>query len=70
MSANNAGKSEKLTLSVNEAARLLGIGRGSYYEAIKRNEVPYIRVGKRLLVPRAALLRMLSEANIPQEIDN
>ena len=35
--------------------------------AITRNEIPAIRVGRRLLVPRAALDRMLSEANIEED---
>ncbi len=35
--------------------------------AITRNEIPAIRVGRRLLVPRAALDWMLSEANIEED---
>ncbi len=50
---------EKLTLTVDEAARYLGIGRNSAYAAIARGEIPAIRVGKRLLVPKAALEKML-----------
>jgi len=52
---------EKLTLTVDEAARCLGIGRNSAYEAIARGEIPVIKVGKRLLVPKAALEKMLQE---------
>lgn len=51
---------EKLTLTVGEAAKCLGIGRNSAYEAIARGEIPVIRVGKRLLVPKVALEKMLS----------
>ena len=51
---------EKLTLTVDEAARCLGIGRNSAYEAIARGEIPAVKIGKRLLVPRAALEKMLS----------
>ena len=51
---------EKLTLTVTEAARCLGIGRNSAYEAIARGEIPVVKVGKRLLVPKAALDRLLS----------
>ena len=50
---------ERLTLTVPEAARKLGISRNAAYEAAQRGEIPSIRVGKRLLVPRAALERML-----------
>jgi excisionase family DNA binding protein len=48
--------------TINEAARMLGISRGSAYEAAKRGEIPTIRIGRRLLVPLAALERMLGSA--------
>lgn len=51
---------KKQTLTVDEAARYLGIGRNSAYAAIARDEIPVIRIGKRLLVPKAALEKMLS----------
>lgn len=54
---------ERFTLSVPEAAKLLGIGKNLAYEAVQRGEIPSIKVGRRLLVPRAALERMLTEAN-------
>lgn len=41
------------------AASLLGIGRISAYSAVQRGEVPTIRIGARIVVPTAALLRML-----------
>jgi len=51
---------EKLTLNVNEVSICLGIGRNSVYEAIARGEIPVIRVGKRLLVPKVAFEKWLS----------
>ena len=54
---------DKMALSVPEAAKLLGIGKNLAYEAVQRGEIPSIKVGRRLLVPRAALERMLTEAN-------
>ena len=51
---------QKLTLTVDEAAKILGVGRNSAYQAIARGELPVIRVGKRLLVPKAALEKLLS----------
>ncbi len=51
---------ERQTLTVEETARALGIGRGSAYEAVRRGEIHSIRVGKRLVVPRAALERLLA----------
>ena len=51
---------EKLTLTVDEVARYLGIGRNSAYEAIARGEIPAVKIGKRLLVPKVALEKLLS----------
>lgn len=53
---------EKLTVTVDEAARRLGLGRNATYEAVRKGEVPAIRIGKRWLVPTAALDRMLKGA--------
>ena len=53
---------ERRVITVNEAARLLRISRGAAYEAAKRREIPTIRIGRRLLVPLAALERMLNAA--------
>jgi excisionase family DNA binding protein len=50
-----------LTVTPAEAARLLGISRNLAYEAARRGEIPTIRIGRRILVPIAALERLLSE---------
>lgn len=50
----------KLVYTVDEAADVLGIGRTSAYEAVRRGEIPSIRVGRRLMVPKAQLDRLLS----------
>jgi excisionase family DNA binding protein len=49
----------RLTYTVPEAARLLGLSRGAAYAAAAERTIPTIRVGRRLLVPRAALARLL-----------
>jgi len=49
-------------LTVEEAAQVLRLSRGSAYEAVRRGDIPTLRIGRRLLVPRAALLRMLDAA--------
>ena len=51
--------SEKIILSVTETAYLLGLSRNSTYQGIQSGAIPSIRVGKRILVPKAALERML-----------
>ncbi|MBI4006564.1 MAG: helix-turn-helix domain-containing protein [Gammaproteobacteria bacterium] len=52
--------SEQLTVSVNALAKALGISRGLAYEAVKSGEIPAIRIGKRWLIPKAALEAKLS----------
>lgn len=51
----------KLTLSVEEAAKQLGIGRNLAYDKVKTGEIPVIKIGKRLLVPKKALEKLLAE---------
>jgi excisionase family DNA binding protein len=46
---------KRKTCTVEEAAALLGIGRSSAYAAINSGEIPSIRIGRRVLVPVAAL---------------
>jgi excisionase family DNA binding protein len=50
---------QRETLTVPEAGEILGISRSSAFQAASNGELPVIRIGKRLLVPRAALERML-----------
>jgi excisionase family DNA binding protein len=50
---------QRLTWTVPEVARLLGISKDSAYEAAHRGELPVRVIGRRMLVPRAALLRLL-----------
>jgi excisionase family DNA binding protein len=51
---------ERRVVTLNEAAVILRISRGSAYEAAKRKEIPTIRIGRRLLVPCEALDKLLS----------
>jgi excisionase family DNA binding protein len=51
---------DRLTYTVGEAAQLLGISRNSAYEAARRGEIPTIRVGRRILVPRNRLEELLA----------
>jgi excisionase family DNA binding protein len=54
--------SEKLTLTVEEAGKLLGISRNTAYQAASDGTIPTIRLARRLVVPRVALMRMLENA--------
>jgi excisionase family DNA binding protein len=51
---------DRATLSVKEAGQVLGISRDLAYQAASSGQLPTIRVGRRILVPIAALDRMLS----------
>lgn len=48
-------------LTIPEAAGILGIGRNQGYEAARSGQIPTIRIGRRLLVPRPAFERLLEE---------
>jgi len=53
---------ESLVLTVGEAAKLLRLSKTTTYDQIRQGSIPSIRMGKRILVPRAALMRKLEEA--------
>jgi excisionase family DNA binding protein len=47
------------TVSVDEAARLLGVSRSAAYRAAAAGDIPTLRLGRRLYVPTARLLELL-----------
>ena len=51
---------EPAVLTVEEAAKALRIGRSAAYAAVHRGQIPSIRIGRKLRVPRAALEQLLS----------
>lgn len=53
---------ESLVLNVPEAGRLLNLSRSTAYMLAAQGIIPTIRLGKRIVVPRAALQRLLDEA--------
>ena len=59
----SAAAEERLTYTLTEVASRLGISRALAYEAAHRGELPVCRIGRRMLVPRAALVRLLEEAS-------
>lgn len=48
------------TMTVSEAAALLGISRSSAYECVRLGSIPSIRLGRRIVVPRHALQQLLA----------
>jgi excisionase family DNA binding protein len=58
---------ESLVLTIQEAAKILRIGRSAAYEAVRTGELPVIQFGRRKLVPRAALEKLLMNAGKDQQ---
>lgn len=50
---------ERAVVSIEEAAVVLGISRSAAYERADTEEIPVIRLGLRMMVPKAALLKVL-----------
>jgi excisionase family DNA binding protein len=59
-----------VTITVDEAADLIGIGRSTAYDAINRGELPHVRIGRRVLVLHRPLLDMLGLPNDEAIPDN
>lgn len=49
----------KPTLTVTEAAEVLGVSRDSAYAAVRTGDIPSLRLGSRIVIPTAKLLDML-----------
>jgi len=58
----DAQDGRRVVLSVTEAATVLGISRALAYELVGRGELPALHLGRRLVVPKAALLELLGLA--------
>ena len=56
-------KAEKLTMTVEETALALGLSRNSCYQAVEIKALPSLRIGKRILIPRYALEKLLADTN-------
>ena len=53
-------KMEKLTYNVEETGKALGLSRASAYKAVHDGSIPTIRLGRRLVVPRVQLEKLLN----------
>ncbi len=54
---------ERLTVTVTEAAGLLGISRAMAYECVRTGQIPSVRLGARILVPRHRLVALLNDGS-------
>jgi excisionase family DNA binding protein len=51
---------EPVVLTVDEVAGILRISRASAYEACRRGDIPTLKIGRRVLVPRKGLDRLIA----------
>jgi len=56
---------DKLLLDSREVSRLLGIGRTKAFEMMARAELPVVRIGRCVRVPRRALADWISDRTAP-----
>lgn len=47
----------RMTVTVEQAGELVGLSRGSAYQAVREGQIPSVRLGHRYFVPTTALLR-------------
>jgi excisionase family DNA binding protein len=53
---------EQPVLTVSEAARLLRLSRAFTYELVASGKLPSVRFGRRIMIPRAAIERILDKS--------
>ena len=58
---------ESAVLSVSECAKMLKISWGSAYQGCLTGEIPHIKIGRRILIPRVAIQKLLESAGKTEE---
>ena len=58
---HHAVTEKRLCITVPEAAAMLGLSRNFTYELVKQKQLPMLKFGKRILIPRLALEKMLAK---------
>jgi excisionase family DNA binding protein len=59
MSAMSGSTGKKLTLTVGEAATLIGISRAQAYRCVRSGELKAVQLGRRIVVPIVAVEELL-----------
>jgi excisionase family DNA binding protein len=59
---------EKLTVSVEEAGKMLGVSRQTAYRLSRSEDFPKLRIGRRVLIPIAEL-RVWTTKNSSYKLD-
>ncbi len=55
---------QRRTVTVTEAASILGISRSTAYELVRTGGLPSLRLGRRIVVPTHALIDLLDSARL------
>lgn len=55
---------DKLVYSTKEVAQLLSIGMNTLYDLIHENKIPYVKIGKKFIIPKKALETWLTSSSI------
>ena len=53
---------QPITISINDAAKALGLGRTSIYVLIRQGRLDTVKFGRRTLIKMASIRQMLGEA--------
>ncbi len=53
---------EKLVYTVNETAQILNIGMNKAYELVQQHQIPNLRVGRKILIPKQSLEKWLAKS--------
>jgi excisionase family DNA binding protein len=64
MTDTESSGDKRLVYDVPEAGEMLGLTRNASYEAAKRGDIPTIRIGKLIRVPKLAFHQMLERAGV------
>jgi excisionase family DNA binding protein len=59
MTATMTSATERQAFTVQEVASVLGLSRWAAYEAVKRGDIPSVRIGGRVLIPKGRLQALL-----------
>lgn len=57
------GLPQRATMTVADAAEVLGISRSTAYELVRSGSLPALRLGRRIVVPTHALSDLLNSVN-------
>lgn len=57
------------TYTIDQVAEMLGVGRKLVYESCDRKEIPHLRLGRKIVFPKAAIDRWLDSAGDVQDAE-